>query len=248
MFSLDTLRALEASAEPCLTWYGQARTELVGSNVARWISKCAGAIYEFADEQAHVAVAMPPSWQALMWLTGTGFTEGTALWFANPAHVEPAEFEVIITDNADWAKRWAAADPGLVVALHDLSPMALGWTGELPAGVVDAIAQTHGQPDQMEFLPAPVCEVPQENEPENTHGNPVPSTVRAGKASAGLVEALTSEVAIFDATAAPNPRGWAARILSGFEQNRRVLWVGSGWKVGSVIEQEGIDPHALEWK
>lgn len=137
-----------------LTWYGEdGRVELVGPVVTRWISKTAHYIVDQFGEgaQPSVLIHLPPSWRTLMWVTGAGFAGADVRIVPIDQQILSArEFDLVVTSSASTAAE-LAEDPGLIVLLQAMESFALGWEGELPTGVSDAIAEVSSHPDFIEF-------------------------------------------------------------------------------------------------
>ena len=180
MLEPKVLTWMESTPSAVLTWYAKSgRLEFTGPVMARWLAKTANYVDEvLGGEQPGVVLALPASWRTLVWATGAGFAGGSISVTAKP---DLSSFDIFVTDSEAEAGAAVADDPGLIVLLQDLGMMALGWSGDLPEGVGDAIAEVGSQPDGLAFAEAFPAQLPKGepsaslevgNQPVVIHGEP----------------------------------------------------------------------------
>lgn len=142
---LKALRS-ERPTSPRLIWYGpdHERVELSGHVLDNWVAKTANYMVEELDAEAgsRVRLDLPPHWRTLVWALATWQTGGT----------------LVVTSGAVGADITATAAPeaappagGLIVAVA-LGALALRWTGDLPAGVLDYAAEVRAFGDYYDTL------------------------------------------------------------------------------------------------
>lgn len=171
MLDPNVLTWMESTPSAVLTWYTKSgRLEFTGPVMARWLAKTANYVDEvLGGEQPGVALALPASWRTLVWATGAGLAGGSVSITAAP---DLSSFDIFVTSSEDEARAAATDDPGLIVLLQDLGMMALGWSGDMPDGVSDAIAEVGSQPDGLAFTGAVPARLPEgEPSPSLADGN-----------------------------------------------------------------------------
>jgi uncharacterized protein (TIGR03089 family) len=142
---LKVLRS-ERPTSPRLIWYGpdHERVELSGHVLDNWVAKTANYMVEELDAEAgsRVRLDLPPHWRTLVWALATWQTGGT----------------LVVTSGAVGADITATSAPaaappagGLIVAVA-LGALALRWTGDLPAGVLDYAAEVRAFGDYYDTL------------------------------------------------------------------------------------------------
>lgn len=138
---------LSRRTHPVLTWYSEGRIELSGPVLARWLAKADNFLaQEFPFGAGMVHVALPLSWQRLVW--------DAALLMRGWPVVGRSDAELVVGNDA--ALLTDAAASGQIAVAQTLSPLALSWPGPLPVGVLDGTAELMGQADYvMEPYPAP---------------------------------------------------------------------------------------------
>jgi hypothetical protein len=203
----ELVDALSARRGPALTWYGAdgGRTELGGPVVARWVAKIANLLgTDLAgdlfgepapapgapagpDSPAHVArVELGRSWQAVVWtaaawLSGWEVRGGASTDSPGGGAIDEDGAAVWVVSHVESASARAAQD-GMWVLAHDLSPLALSWAGEpLPEGVLDALSDLAVQPDALVVAPDAVWEGPADGSPQP--GGPDRVLIVAGDAT-----------------------------------------------------------------
>jgi len=170
----ELVERLRAQPGPALTWYAGdgTRTELGGPVAARWVTKTAnllatelaGDLFGAPEPSAGTVdfpagvlrVDLGRSWQAVVW-TAAAWLSGWQVTFPAPGAGATPGGNVSSSDEGD-ATVWVvasldaaaveAAQSGVWVLAHDLTPLALSWRGDpLPEGVLDALGELMAQPD-----------------------------------------------------------------------------------------------------
>jgi uncharacterized protein (TIGR03089 family) len=197
----ELVDALSARRGPALTWYGAdgGRTELGGPVVARWVAKIANLLGtdlagDLFDEPAPapgapvrvVRVDLGRSWQAVVWtaaawLSGWEVRGGAPTDSPGGGAIGEDGAAVWVVSHVESASARAAQD-GMWVLAHDLSPLALSWAGEpLPEGVLDALSDLAVQPDALMVAPDAVWQGSADGSPQP--GGPDRVLIVAGDAA-----------------------------------------------------------------
>jgi hypothetical protein len=99
-------------------------------------------------------VDLGSSWQSVTW-TVAGWLSGWRVL----SPIDESDATVWVVASLD-AAAVDAAQSGLWVLAHDLSPLALAWGGDpLPEGVMDALGELMAQPDAL-VVATPATEAP----------------------------------------------------------------------------------------
>lgn len=162
--TLQLFSALSTFPGPALTWYasqsGNAspllRQELGAAVVSRWLAKTMNLLgTDLADlfggpeTPRSILLDMPGTWQELIW-TLSASAMGWEIHFADNEQVP--ECDVLVSNNATAHSGTiihSFLNVGADVLLHDTSPLALSWHGELPTGAIDALGAIMSQPDSL---------------------------------------------------------------------------------------------------
>lgn len=213
MLDPNVLTWMESTPSAVLTWYSQSgRLEFTGPVMARWLAKTANYVDEvLGGEQPGVALALPASWRTLVWVTGAGLAGGSVYIISE---ADLSRFDIFVTSNEDEARAAAADDPGLIVLLQDLGMMALEWSGDLPDGVSDAIAEVGSQPDGLAFAGAVPARLPQ--------GEPSPS-----------LEAGNQPVVVCG-------EPYIGSIWEAWRLQRPAIWIQPGLDTDAIMAQENL--------
>lgn len=217
MFNSSVNEWLETNPTVVLTWYSpDSRVEFIGPVMSRWIAKIANYVVEtFGEgENPHVILDLPASWRTIAWASGAGIA-GATVTISNSADL--SEADILVTSNEDTAAQAAEDDPGLIVLLQDLGPLALEWSGELPTGVEDAITEVTGQPDGISFVDVQDADIPE--------GTPTPG----GGGSAGQITVMTDA-----------PADYIGRVWQSWIGGRPALWVDPSLDVDHILAQENV--------
>ncbi|MDO5728165.1 MAG: TIGR03089 family protein [Actinomycetaceae bacterium] len=221
MFDLSHLEKMRDHRQVTLTWYDKTgRIELIGPVTTRWISKTANYIVDtFGEgESPSVLIHLPPSWRTLMWVTGAGFAGATTRIARSEMDLASASHaDLVVTSCAETAEI-LARDPGLIVLLQAMEPFALEWSGELPAGVGDAIGEVSSQPDFIEFVDVATPRPPDNLQSDQTHAT-IPG----------------EQLVITDGSEDHIPRIWDA-----WAAGKSALWVAPGLNQERILRQERV--------
>jgi uncharacterized protein (TIGR03089 family) len=142
---------LDDPGRPRLTWYGPdaERVELSGKVLLNWVAKTANLLVDELDAEpgTTVGIELPAHWRTVTWVL--------AAWSAGAhAVVAPDEpVDVLVTTDP------RPGVGGHVVAVA-LPALATSFGPDLPAGAVDAAAETRLQPDVFSAPRAPAPGVP----------------------------------------------------------------------------------------
>lgn len=217
---------LQSTPSNVLTWYSpEGRLEFTGAVMARWLAKTANYVVEmFGEGAARVALDLPDSWRTLVWVTGAGFAgASTSIIKADLASVD-----LFVTADEERAGAAIEADPGLVVLLQDLGMMSLGWGGELPDGVEDAISEVSIQPDVPVFggvLPAGIPE----GEAASSQQTDMPSLTNVTEADASGIQPAVIEGSPY-----------IAQIWQAWRDRRPAIWIEDGLDTERILRQERL--------
>jgi hypothetical protein len=99
-------------------------------------------------------------WTAAAWLSGWEVRGGAPTDSPGGGAIDEDGAAVWVVSHVESATARAAQD-GMWVLAHDLSPLALSWAGEpLPEGVLDALGELAAQPDSLVVDPNAVWKEP----------------------------------------------------------------------------------------
>ncbi len=137
-------RAGRDGARPLVTYYDLAtgaRTELSGRTFANWVDKTYHLLSELDVEPGDVvalplAATHPGHWVTLALAAGA--------WQAGAVVVPGAAADAVVTAVGPDGLHDGAAGVVLACSLH---PLGFGFTGPLPAGVIDFSVDVRSQPD-----------------------------------------------------------------------------------------------------
>lgn len=146
---------------PLLTVYSTERVELNGAVVARWFAKIAnllgnelGADLFSGADPAGAPGAFRIShelWAQLVW----GVPLRAMGWTPLGAEEEPGPSDLLLTAAID-ESALEAIGAGAWVLAQSREYLSFSWTGSpLPAGALDALAETMAQSDALEVAPPP---------------------------------------------------------------------------------------------
>lgn len=152
---IDTL---SSHPGPVLTWYGKDRTELGGPVAARWLAKTAnllggdlsGDLFGQVDAApspgpgSTIRVDLGCSWQDVIW-TSTAWLSGWNLVSEGVPDVW------VVASVGDATDALAQGTPWVLV--QAMGPLAMSWSGALPDGALDALAELAAQPDALVVTP-----------------------------------------------------------------------------------------------
>jgi len=160
---------LRDPGRPRLTWYGEApeRIELSGAVLANWVAKTTNLLVEELDAAPGTTVVLdlPAHWRALVWALAAWSTGATVSLVAETEPPAPGGAagpgpRIVVTHRpASWVRS------GPVPATTDLVAVALpglarSFDGELPAGAIDAAADTMTYEDVVGYVPATDASAP----------------------------------------------------------------------------------------
>lgn len=142
----DVLALLQSDpGSPHLTWYGPdgERIELSGAVLANWVAKTTNLLVEElgAGPGTDVALDLPAHWRALVWALSAWRT-GATVHLAAPEDGTPVD--VAVTDRPE---SWVGTAPDVVAVA--LPGLARSFGTDLPAGVIDAAADTMTYGDRI---------------------------------------------------------------------------------------------------
>lgn len=174
----ELIASLAARPGPVLTWYGESRTELGGGVAARWLAKTANLLAgDLAGDLfggVPAAPSAPPvaggeraepveepvgllrmdlgsSWQGVIWTCAAWLSGWRTLGPALPG-TDQVDPDVWVVDSAEEAGD-ALAQGTPWVLVQAMGPLAVSWTGTLPEGALDALAELAAQSDALEVSP-----------------------------------------------------------------------------------------------
>lgn len=159
---IPTLLAADPG-RPRVTWYGpnSERVELSAKTLGNWVAKTSNLLVEELDcaPGSTLALALPVHWRTVSWLLAA-WTVGmhTVVFDAGlgPASTDLA-FDLLVTDRPSAPPQGIVEGELVAVALPAL---ATRWTGDLPAGAIDAATEIRLQPDVFTPYDAPAADLP----------------------------------------------------------------------------------------
>lgn len=127
------------STSPRLTWYGpdSERVELSGRVLDNWVAKTGNLLQDELDAEPgmRLRLDLPAHWKSLIW--------ALAAWQLGMETVlDGSEADLLVTDNPESVT--GRYDAVIAVALPAL---AMRWSGDLPAGVIDYAAEVRSHGD-----------------------------------------------------------------------------------------------------
>lgn len=127
------------STSPRLTWYGpdSERVELSGRVLDNWVAKTGNLLQDELDAEPgmRLGLDLPAHWKSLIW--------GLAAWQLGMETVlDGSEADLLVTDKPESIT--GKYDAVIAVALPAL---AMRWSGDLPAGVIDYAAEVRSHGD-----------------------------------------------------------------------------------------------------
>ena len=134
---------------PALTWYHTdfERVELSGSTLTNWITKITNFLveeYDFGTGE-NCYLDLPSHWRTTIWTLAVWQTGATLV-------SSPAEATIVVTsDPSSFHNR---EETSAEVVAISLAPLALKFTGDLPAGYIDGAATIMSFSDHLGYLPA----------------------------------------------------------------------------------------------
>ncbi|MDU3134563.1 MAG: TIGR03089 family protein [Winkia neuii] len=145
---VSLVRDLDSRVSPALTSYiGGERLELTGHVLANWLSKIANLIVSNeGGPTAGVLIDLPLHWRSVCWTVGT--------WHAS-APVGGPEPVWAVTDNPEKATSWVDQQAAEQVSILSLPALDLTYPGSVPAGCVDAAAETMANADSLVWAEEP---------------------------------------------------------------------------------------------
>ncbi|MDP9399178.1 MAG: TIGR03089 family protein [Actinomycetota bacterium] len=158
----DVLRA--EPAQPLVTFFDDAsgeRTELSGTTFDNWVAKTANLLQDVlaVEPGARVALALPPHWQAAVWLVACWACGALAVPLtdplADPLADEAAGDADVLVLPLDALGSLAKLPAGPEVVTLALRPLALPGSG-VPAGVLDYDVEVRAGGDRFTpYAPVP---------------------------------------------------------------------------------------------
>ncbi len=135
---------------PRVTWYGpQAeRVEFSAKTLGNWVAKTANLLVDELDCEpgSVVGIALPAHWRSVAWLLAAWSVGVHVVAIDEKLAPVPSgtAFDVLVTDRPSAPPPGSTEAELVVVALPSL---ATRWTGDAPAGAIDAAAEIRLQPD-----------------------------------------------------------------------------------------------------
>ena len=127
---------------PRITWYagGGERVELSGRVVENWVAKTTNMLVEEFDAEpgVRVLIDMPAHWKQVVWALSVWRAGATAVLIEDSADFEGEMPDVVVTSAP---QRWVEVPRATRVVAVELGSLARAWDGELPAGIVDGVAE-----------------------------------------------------------------------------------------------------------
>src|SRR5690625_2234091 len=127
---------------PRITWYagGGERVELSGRVIENWVAKTTNMLVEEFDAEpgVRVLIDMPAHWKQVIWALSVWRAGATAVFVEDPADFEGEMPDVVVTSAP---QRWVEVPRATRVVAVELGSLARAWDGELPAGILDGVAE-----------------------------------------------------------------------------------------------------------
>lgn len=157
----DFITEITNRSFPLLTAYSAERVELNGTVLARWFAKIANLIGNELGidlfthtEPTHTPASFRIShelWTQVVW----GIPLRAMGWTPLDDEAEPGPSDLLLTDRIDEAAL-RAVNAGAWVLAQPRHYLSFSWTDSpLPAGVLDALAETMTQADTVQVTPPP---------------------------------------------------------------------------------------------
>lgn len=184
---------------PRLTWYGDGpeRIELSGAVLANWVAKTTNLLVEELDAGPGetILLDLPAHWRSLVWALAAWRTGATLELRTPEAPTRATGARAVVT-----ARPGAWIDAGHVPASSDVVAVALpglarSFGAPLPAGVLDAAADTMTYGDVVGYVPPLDPDEPalvDEHGLEVTHATLVAWAVAGAHAPAGARALLSA--------------------------------------------------------
>lgn len=136
---------------PRITWYapGGERVELSGRVVENWVAKTTNLLVEELDAEpgVRILIDMPAHWKQIVWAL-SAWRAGATVVLADDLNEgafdsgadEPSAAmpDVVVTS---YPERWTSVPRATRVVAVALPSLARAWDGELPAGIMDGVAE-----------------------------------------------------------------------------------------------------------
>lgn len=202
----DVLNLLQREpGRPRLTWYGDGpeRIELSGAVLANWVAKTTNLLVEELDAAAGetVVLDLPAHWRTLVWALATWGTGATVRLSpaADPQPGAAAGARALVTTRpAAWVDA-AAVPPGTDVVAVALPGLARSFGDPLPAGALDAAADTMTYGDVVGYVPPTDPDADalvHDDAPGVTHADLVTWAVSGTSAPAGARALLRADAGV----------------------------------------------------